>query len=153
MVTKKTRKEKTKKVVKAQVPTKKATKTMKVKKPVKKPVKKVVKSKMAKKPVKASKKPVKVSASKLLVKPGIASKAKKTVKRNSDVILDLRDELRIISMEYADIRARLNATDHYITHLLDKVDEEATFRKLNFLMSLALLVCLIIVLVLMNVKL
>jgi len=154
----KTRKAKTvKKPVKAKKTLKKVV-AMRAKPKAKKPAKKTIK-RVTKKPTKLIKKPVRnpikkstKSVSKRLTKPGITNKAKKTVRRSSDVLLDLRDELRIISMEYADIRARLNATDHYITHLLDKVDEEATFRKMNFLMSMALLVCLIIVLVLMNAK-
>lgn len=61
---------------------------------------------------------------------------------------DLKDELRIISMEYADIRARIEGTDIYIDHMVKKLDEEANMRKLNMVLSLVLLFCVILILVL-----
>jgi len=65
-----------------------------------------------------------------------------------DKLEDLKQELRIISMEYADIRARIEGTDIYIDHMVKKLDEEASMRKLNLCMSIILLFCVILILVL-----
>ncbi|MBN2518077.1 MAG: hypothetical protein JXB14_04485 [Candidatus Altiarchaeota archaeon] len=63
---------------------------------------------------------------------------------------DLKQELRIISMEYADIRARIEATDIYINHMVRKLDEEASLRKINLVLVAVLLFCVITILVLVS---
>lgn len=54
--------------------------------------------------------------------------------------VDLEDELRIISMEYADIRSRMEATDLQIDQLMRQLAAERRQLKLSLVLLLAVLI-------------
>jgi hypothetical protein len=54
-------------------------------------------------------------------------------------ITDLKDELRVISMEYADIRYRIEATDLLIDHMIHQLDSESKMRRILLILVLAVL--------------
>jgi hypothetical protein len=60
---------------------------------------------------------------------------------------DLGDELRIISMEYSDIKSRIEATDVLIDHVIHQLDVERKMRRLNMMLALTILVLVAIIVI------
>jgi hypothetical protein len=59
-------------------------------------------------------------------------------------VTNLKDELRIISMEYADIKYRIEATDVLIDHILHELEKDIRLRRRNnILLMLVLILALI----------
>jgi hypothetical protein len=65
----------------------------------------------------------------------------KKLEKSHGKMLDVGDEIRIIGMEYADIRSRIEATDVLVDHVIHQLDEERKMRRIN--MYLALLILLL----------
>lgn len=53
---------------------------------------------------------------------------------------DIKAELRLISMEYADIRSRIEATDTILDSLTHQLDTERRMRRISLLLILTVLV-------------
>jgi hypothetical protein len=77
-------------------------------------------------------------------KTEIHKRVDKLEKGHSKVV-DLKDELRIIGMEYADIKYRIEATDVLIDHVIHQMDKELRIRRLNFLLALLILVMMAVI--------
>lgn len=71
-------------------------------------------------------------------------------KTRPDHIFELKEELRIISMEYADIRSRIEATDILIDHLLKEIEREARQRVINILLTLTVIALVLIVITMLG---
>ena len=69
------------------------------------------------------------------------------LEKSHSKVLDLKEELRIISTEYADIRSRLEATDVLVDHVIRQLEVEATMRKITILM-VTIIILLVITVVL-----
>jgi len=62
-----------------------------------------------------------------------------SLEKGHEKLMDLKEELRIISMEYADIRFRMEATDTLIDHLVHQLSAESKMRRMTLLLTIAIL--------------
>jgi hypothetical protein len=67
-----------------------------------------------------------------------------------DHVFELKEELRIISMEYADIRSRIEATDILIDHLLKEIEREARQRTINLLLTVLILALISVIIIMLS---
>jgi len=54
-------------------------------------------------------------------------------------LMSIRDELRIISMEYSDIRSRIEMTDVLIDRVISQMEVERKMRRLNMVLIFTIL--------------
>ena len=62
---------------------------------------------------------------------------------------DLAHELRMISMEYADIKSRIEATDVLVDHVIHQLDVERKMRKLNMLLAIIMVLLASLIIIMM----
>ncbi len=70
----------------------------------------------------------------------------KELEKGHGKLTDIKDELRTISMEYSDIRSRIEATDVLIDHIVHQLDTERKMRLLTIVLSAAILAMLLVLL-------
>ncbi len=71
----------------------------------------------------------------------------KQLEKSHGKMLDVGDEIRIIGMEYADIRSRIEATDVLVDHVIHQLDEEKKMRRINMYLALLILLLASIVII------
>ena len=74
-----------------------------------------------------------------------------SLEKGHEKLMDLKEELRIISMEYADIRFRMEATDTLIDHLVHQLSEDSRIKRMNLLLTVAIL-AMVAVLIALTVR-
>ncbi len=67
------------------------------------------------------------------------NKVKELEKKHSK-LADIKEELRVISMEYADIRSRIEATDVLIDHVIHQLDADRKMREISLVLAVIILV-------------
>ena len=72
------------------------------------------------------------------------------LEKNHGKVEDLGDELRIISMEYSDIKSRIEATDVLIDHVIHQLDIEKKMRRINMYLA-AIILGLVAILVMVTI--
>ena len=60
-------------------------------------------------------------------------------------LVDLKEELRVISMEYADIRSRIEATDVLVDHVIHQLNADRKMREISLVLALLILVMVVMV--------
>ncbi len=60
-------------------------------------------------------------------------------------LVDIKEELRVISMEYADIRSRIEATDVLIDHVIHQLDADRRMREISLVLALIILILVVMV--------
>lgn len=81
-----------------------------------------------------------MAAKKKTTKKAATKKKPSISEKHSEKLDYVRDELRIIGMEYADIKARIETTDLLVDHVIAQLDMERRMRRINvFLTAIVLL--------------
>lgn len=62
-----------------------------------------------------------------------------SLEKGHERLMDIKEELRIISMEYADIRSRIEASDILIDHLIKQLDAEDRMRRVSMILTVVIL--------------
>jgi hypothetical protein len=69
------------------------------------------------------------------------------LEKSHSKLMTLKDELRLISMEYADIRSRIEASDVLMDRMVHQMDAEAKMRRLTLWLTLITILLAAIILV------